>query len=50
MAKVQKINAEVKSAIQRKSAYSLPNNPTDSGYKADDIRRAFYKPMCLKSC
>lgn len=45
MAKVQKINAEVKSAIQRKSAYSLPNNPTDSGYKADDIRRAFYKPI-----
>lgn len=45
MAKVQKIKTEVKSAIQRKSAYSLPNNPTDSGYKADDIRKAFYKPI-----
>lgn len=45
MAKVQKTKAEVKSAIQRKSAYSLPNNPTDSGYKADDIRKAFYKPI-----
>ena len=45
MAKIQKTSAEVKSAIQRKSAYSLPNNPTDSGYKANDIRNAFYKPI-----
>ena len=45
MAKIQKISAEVKSAIQRKSAYSLPNNPTDSGFKASDIRNAFYKPV-----
>ena len=45
MAKIQKVSAEAKSAIQRKSAYSLPNNPTDSGYKANDIRNAFYKPI-----
>lgn len=45
MAKIQKVKPEVKSAIQRKSAYSLPNNPSDAGYKADDIRRAFYKPI-----
>lgn len=45
MAKIQKVSAEAKSAIQRKSAYSLPNNPTDSGYKASDIRNAFYKPI-----
>ena len=45
MAKVHKTSAEVKSAIQRKSAYSLPNNPTDSGFKASDIRNAFYKPI-----
>lgn len=45
MAKIQKVSTEVKSAILRKSAYSLPNNPTDSGYKADDIRKAFYKPI-----
>lgn len=45
MAKIQNVSADVKSAIQRKSAYSLPNNPTDSGYKASDIRNAFYKPI-----
>lgn len=45
MAKIQKVSTEVQSAILRKSAYSLPNNPTDSGYKADDIRKAFYKPI-----
>lgn len=45
MARIQNISAETKSAIQRKSAYSLPNNPTDSGYKANDIRNAFYKPI-----
>lgn len=45
MAKIQKTSPEVKSAIQRKSAYSLPNNPTESGYKANDIRNAFYKPI-----
>lgn len=45
MGKIQKTSNEVKAAIQRKSAYSLPNNPTDSGYKANDIRNAFYKPI-----
>ena len=45
MAKVQKISAEVKSAIKRKSAYSLPDNPTESGLKACDIKKAFYTPI-----
>jgi hypothetical protein len=45
MAKVQNVSQETKQAIQRKSAYSLPNNPSDSGYKANDIRNAFYKPI-----
>lgn len=45
MAKVQNVSSDTKSAIKRKSAYSLPNNPTDSGYKADDIRKAFWQPV-----
>ena len=45
MDRIQKVNAEVKSAIQRKSAYTLPNNPTDSGWKANDIRKAFWQPI-----
>lgn len=45
MAKINKVSSETKSAIRRKSAYTLPNNPTDSGYKADDIRKAFWQPI-----
>lgn len=45
MGKIKKIKEEVKSAIRRKSAYTLPNNPTDSGWKADDIRKAFWQPV-----
>lgn len=45
MAKIKKVSAETKAAIRRKSAYTLPNNPTDSGYKADDIRKAFWQPI-----
>jgi len=45
MARINKVSSETKSAIRRKSAYTLPNNPTDSGYKADDIRKAFWQPI-----
>ena len=45
MAKIKKVSADTKAAIRRKSAYTLPNNPTDSGYKADDRRRAFWQPV-----
>ena len=45
MEKIKKVTAEVKAAIKRKSAYTLPNNPTDSGYKANDIRKAFWQPI-----
>lgn len=43
--KIEKVKASVKAAIKRKSAYSLPNNPIEGGYKADDIRKAFYSPI-----
>ena len=48
MDRIQKVNAEVKSAIQRKSAYTLPNNPTESGWKANDIRKFFWQPVIDK--
>lgn len=35
-------------AIRRKSAQPLPNNPTEAGYKASEIRNAFYKPILDK--
>ena len=34
MAKIKKVSAETKAAIRRKSAYTLPNNPTDSDRKS----------------
>ena len=43
--KIPKVSAESKDKIKRKSAWSLPNNPTEAGYKAQNIRDAFYKPI-----
>lgn len=45
MANVQKVTHDVKEAIKRKSAYMLPNNPTESGWKASDIRKALYEAL-----
>lgn len=42
---IEKVSVETKSIIKRKSAYSLPNNPTEAGYKADEIRKAFWQPI-----
>lgn len=42
---IDKIKDNVKAMIKRKSAYSLPDNPIEKGYKADDIRKAFYTPI-----
>ncbi len=43
--KINKTSAETKSAIQRKSAQSLPNNPSERGYSAEEIKRRFYQPI-----
>lgn len=45
MSKVNKIKPEVREAIKRKSAFSLPDSPGSSGYKPEDIRRALYRPI-----
>lgn len=45
MGRIQNVSNEVKSAIQRKSAYVLPNNPTDSGWKANDIKKTLFQPI-----
>ncbi len=45
MAKIQKTSGVTKAAIKRKSAQTLPNNPTEAGYKAADIRNAFFRPI-----
>lgn len=42
---VEKTSEVTKNAINRKSAYALPNRPSDSGMKPDEIRRAFWRPV-----
>ena len=42
---INKTNEAVREAISRKSAYALPNRPSESGIKPDEIRRAFWSPV-----
>lgn len=45
MDKINNITPEKKENIRRSSAYSLPHNPSDRGWSAEDIRKVFYKPI-----
>ena len=38
---VKNVSAETKSAITRKSAQTLPINPSERGYSAEEIKRRF---------
>ncbi len=40
---ISKISNETMNAILRKSAYRLPDNPSEQGMKAADIKKAFYQ-------
>jgi len=42
---INKTRKETKEAIKRKSAFSLPTRPTEAGFKAADIKKAFYAPL-----
>lgn len=42
---INKVCSKTKEAIKRKSAYSLPDRPSDQGMKPDEIKRAFYQPV-----
>lgn len=42
---LKRVSAETKSAITRKSAQTLPNNPSERGYSAEEIKRRFYQPI-----
>lgn len=49
MPKINKTSTEVRNAILRKSAYSLPDNPSNLGYKPKEIRERLYKPIIDES-
>lgn len=40
---INKISSETINAILRKTAYRLPDNPSEQGFKAADIKKAFYQ-------
>ncbi len=42
---IKKVSQASKDAIRRKSAYALPDRPSDQGLKPDEIKRAFYQPV-----
>ena len=42
---IQNISPTTENAILRKSAYGLPNRPSESGMRADDIKKAFYSAV-----
>lgn len=43
---IHKVSERVKSEILKKSAFSLPDKPSEYGYTASDIKKAFYAPLC----
>lgn len=45
MSQINKISSATKDAIKRKSAYALPDRPSDQGMKPEDIKRAFWQPI-----
>lgn len=42
---IQKIADDVRQRLLRASAHALPNNPSERGMKADDIRKHFYQSI-----
>lgn len=42
---INKISDEMKANIKRKTAFALPNRPSERGMKAEDIKKAFYGPI-----
>lgn len=43
--RIKQVSTETENAMLRKSAFGLPNRPSESGMKADDIKKAFYKSL-----
>ena len=43
--KIEEISTETISAIKKRSAYALPDNPSASGMKPGEIKKAFWAPI-----
>lgn len=42
---IKKVSSETRNAMIRKSAQTLPMNPSERGYSGEEIRRRFYQPI-----
>lgn len=42
---IEKASNETRRAMERASAYSLPNNPSERGMKPDDLKKAFWEAI-----
>ena len=47
--KIEPVSPEVRAAIKRKSAYNLPDRPSERGMKPDEIKRTLWSPMLDES-
>lgn len=43
--RIKQVSTETENAMLRKSAFGLPNRPSELGMKAEDIKKAFYKSL-----
>ena len=45
---IEQVSANTEQAIKRKTAYALPDRPSESGMRPDEIKKAFYSAMTDK--
>ena len=46
--KIEQVSTNTEQAIKRKTAYALPDRPSESGMRPDEIKKAFYSAMTDK--
>lgn len=42
---IEQVSTNTEQAIKRKTAYALPDRPSESGMRPDEIKKAFYSAM-----
>lgn len=45
---IEQVSTNTEQAIRRKTAYALPDRPSESGMRPDEIKKAFYSAMTDK--
>ena len=42
---IQQVSENTKTEVMKKSAYNLPDRPSEAGISSSEIKRAFYMPL-----